>query len=76
MKYIVDLTSLFKAFSYPMNIDLLYLFCYDVSFMASVPSFIAMSQGDRMDSMTFLSRSARMVIKYPVSQTRPHLFFC
>ena len=50
----VDLTSLFKAFSYAMDI---YLFCYDASFMATAPSFIAMSQGNHMDFMTFLSSS-------------------
>ena len=54
MKCTVDLTSLFKAFSYAMDI---YLFCYDASFMATAPSFIAMSQGNHMDLMTFLSSS-------------------
>ena len=36
----------------------IYLFCYDVGFIATAPSFIAMSQGNHMDLMTFLSSSA------------------
>ena len=34
------------------------LICYDVGFIATAPSFIAMSQGNHMDLMTFLSSSA------------------
>ena len=49
----MDLT-LFKAFSYPTDI---YLFCYDASFIATAPTSMAMSQGNHMDLMTFLSSS-------------------
>ena len=35
----------------------IYLFCYDVGFIATAPSFIAMSQGNHMDLITFLSSS-------------------